>query len=101
MEGLILYLHVGTNPCVYPFWSRLFLGGRIGHPLLVLPNEETLPQRIYFCVHSQLNSWQVLFPSHHKAVCYKFHTLIQGCIYKPQGLKAMERLFFRASLPLW
>jgi len=46
MEGLILYLHVGTNPCVYPFWSRLFLDGRIGHPLLVLPNEETSSQRI-------------------------------------------------------
>ena len=27
MEGLILYLHVGKNPRVYPFWSRLFLGG--------------------------------------------------------------------------
>ena len=47
MEGLILYLHVGKNPRVYPFWSRLFLGGRIGHhPLWVLPGEETSYQRI-------------------------------------------------------
>ena len=34
MEGLILYLHVATSPCVYPFWSRLFLGGRIGPSII-------------------------------------------------------------------
>ena len=27
MEGLILYLRVGINPYIYPFWSKLFLGG--------------------------------------------------------------------------
>ena len=46
MEGLILYLHVGKNPRVYPFWSRLFLEGHLGPPLLVIPDKETSSQRI-------------------------------------------------------
>ena len=46
MEGLILYLHVGKNPRVYPFWSRLFLEVHLGSPLLVIPDEETSSQRI-------------------------------------------------------
>ena len=46
MEGLILYLRVGMNPCVYPFWSRLFLEGHLGPPLLVILDEETSSQRI-------------------------------------------------------
>ena len=46
MEGLILYLRVGTNPSVYPFWSRLFLGGHMSPPLLALPDEETSSQQI-------------------------------------------------------
>ena len=37
---------VGTNPLVYPLWSRLFLGGHMGPPLLVLPDEEISSQRI-------------------------------------------------------
>jgi hypothetical protein len=46
MEELILYLCVGTNPYVYPFWSRLFLGGHMSPPLLALPDEETSSQQI-------------------------------------------------------
>ena len=52
MEGLILYLRVGTNPYVSPFWSRLFLGGHMGSPVLVLLDEETSPQQIQFYVYS-------------------------------------------------
>ena len=34
------------KPMCLSVLSRLFLGGRIGHPLLVLPDDETSYQRI-------------------------------------------------------
>ena len=48
MEGLILYLRVGTNLCVNPFWKRLFLGGHMDPPLLVILDEETSLYGFYF-----------------------------------------------------
>ena len=42
MEGLILYLRVGTNPCIYPFWSRLFLGGDIWPPIIGITGRRDL-----------------------------------------------------------
>ena len=40
------------KPMCLSVLEQVVLGGHMGPHLLVLPNEETSPQRIYFCVHS-------------------------------------------------
>ena len=69
MEGLILYLHLGTNPCVCLFWSMLFMGGRIGHPLFgITERGDLLSTDLILC------SFVII------GKCYSFHITRQSVL---------------------